>query len=190
MESDMDSQRTGIESLLAMAAVDARFAASLYERRAETIDASGVSLSAAEQQILESVDEATLRRMVGSVSDAIAEPDRRAFFGQSAAALLAVAGVAGAAGCKEPVLTPETGIRSDRPATKGIRPDRPQPQGIRPDRPVPKPQPQKVDAQIVDAGSPPQLTGIRPDRPVKTGISPDRPTRSREAAGKDKDKDE
>lgn len=190
-ERDLQPIPVGIEHLLAMAAVDAEFAATLYRDRRGAVEASGVQLTPTEEGILAAVDAATLEQMVANVGSSIPEPDRRAFLGRSAAALLALAsgGVAAAAGCEDHVVV--KGIRPQRPAT-GPKPPPPtppapppkpdpsapppEPAGIRPDRPEPKPKPPEP-VKTPDAGPPPkpQPRGIRPDRPKPKGIRPDRP---------------
>ena len=62
---DDDTVPIGIESLLAMAAVDESFAETLYGRRVEAIAASGVTLSPAERLMLESPID---RRISGAIT--------------------------------------------------------------------------------------------------------------------------
>ncbi|MHC4661993.1 MAG: Os1348 family NHLP clan protein [Planctomycetota bacterium] len=135
----------GIEQVLAMAAVDEKFASTLLDNREAAAKASGVELTPTEKQILLSIEKDALKQMIENVRGRIPAKERRAFLKKSAAALLALVGAGFltiASGCNE---IASTGAQPDRPKpkpeppsdlkTRGIRSDRPRTQGIQPDRP-------------------------------------------------------
>lgn len=203
-ERDMQTIPTGIEELLAMAAVDDKFAAALIENREKAIASSGVQLTPTEKSVVVATSDEALRQMIGNIENRIPARERRTFLKKSAAALLALVGggivaSAGLACNKEETVK---GIRPDvpdqpgpQPACEGIRPDRPEKpedngsntgsgsdyddtrptRGVRPDRPP------QIPDNGADTTPPPATKGIRPDRPRKieppapTGIRPDRP---------------
>jgi hypothetical protein len=102
----------GIETVLALAAVDPDFAARLLEDRDAALEASGVALSPTQRQVLRTIPPAALRGMIERFCARIPEHDRRSFLGRSATALLTlVAGtsVLGAGGGGY------GGIQPDRP---------------------------------------------------------------------------
>ena len=155
----------GLEGLLAMAAVDERFAAALLADRERTIEASGVSLTPTEQRLLRSIDDAALRSMVAGVGSTIPDHERRRFVGVSAAAALALF-----AGACRPSCEPSGRSSRSNQLETGSRPHR-KPEPVTGTRPTPT--------------SPPDSTGIRPDLPPGggTGIRPDRPAGIRPDAG-------
>jgi hypothetical protein len=131
----------GIEQILAMAAVDDKFAAALLENREAALVASGVEITATEKVILATIETPALGQMIGNVRGRIPVKERRAFLKKSAAALLALVGggfLTTAALAEDAPMAPG-GVRVDR-KTKGIRPDTPT-TGVRPDKPKPKPKP-------------------------------------------------
>ncbi len=143
-----------------MAAADGQFAAALLEDRQRATDASGVDLSPAQQRVLQSVDEATLRGMVLGMAGTRMEQRRRAFLGRAAAAVAVLAGgaVLTGSGCRcagpeaevpapavEPAPTAEPGKPTFNAATAG------------------KPTPMPPSEAIKHPG---ETTGIRPDTPV------------------------
>ncbi|TET35909.1 MAG: twin-arginine translocation signal domain-containing protein [Planctomycetota bacterium] len=125
----------GIEQILAMAAVDDKFAAALLENREAAMKASGVEVTATEKGILTVIDNAALRQMIENVRGRIPVRERRAFLKKSAAALLALVGggFLTTASLAEAAQEAAGGVRADR----GARPDKPATKGIRPDRPAP-----------------------------------------------------
>jgi len=179
---------TGIEELLAMAAVDASFAAALERDRAMALEASGVELTATERAIFDAIDASALRRMTGSVGHSLPEQDRRTFLGRSAAALVALVGGASVtSGCDRGLQSVPAGVRPDRPASQPVTPSPPV------SAPAPKPTAAPAPTEPTPASAPAPLTrpigglvarpdagriaprrGIRPDRPTK-GHRPDRP---------------
>ena len=185
---------TGVELLLSMAAVDPAFATALQERPDETIQASGVTLTASERAILGSVGRGSLGAMIVGVRQVMPDEERRKFLGHSAAAMLLLAsglggGAAACEGCGAKVTgsRPTPPIEHNYPAPTGSRPDPPDP----PDPPEP-PEPPSKRHPGIETGIRPDLiesrptpmgktTGSRPDlpepspRPLSRGISPDRP---------------
>jgi hypothetical protein len=168
---------SGIEQLLAMAAVDERFALALRRDRGSAVDASGVDLSSTEAGILDAVDEASLERMVASVGATMAEQDRRAFLGRSAAALVALFGTATTASCQCPTVV--RGVRPDRPS-EPVEPGPKDAPASKPTAPQPTSAPTRpIGGLTVDKNMPQR--GVRPDRPRPSrpmptkGIRPKRP---------------
>jgi len=203
-DRDLTTVPVGLEELLGMAAVDDAFAEALLTDPVQTVEASGVTLTATEQAILGALDRAALEPMIARIADRLPEPERRAFLEQATAAVVVLVGggaALGAAGCKEgnrsttaekkepkgrkptPREAVDTGARPDRPEAQ---PDRPKPQpvtGVRPDRP-----PVRPDAGVKPRERPrPTVKNMRPNRGTRprrtrpdldtriTGISPDRP---------------
>jgi hypothetical protein len=118
----------GLEQVLALAAVEPRFAAALMADRTAAVRAAGIALTGAEGRALAAPDAAALERMIAGVAPTLPEPDRRAFLGLAGAALLVLA-----TGCDPPSApveaAPAAPDRRDLPyqggAKTGARPDRP-----------------------------------------------------------------
>jgi len=115
----MQTVPIGLERLLAMAAVDERFADALISDREKAIASSGVDLTGAEKGIILSASDDALRQMIGSITGRIPTRERRHFLRKSAAALLALVGggiltSAGLGGCDKSTSPdiPITGILS------------------------------------------------------------------------------
>ncbi len=142
----------GIEVLVKKAAVDPEFKTRLLDRRADAAAEIGLELDAAERMMLAAVPTEQLEAIIARTT--VPEEHRRAFLGQTAAAMLAAV-AAITVGCER------------RPAPKGIRPDPPPVEGIRPD-PVPPAKPAANDASSAkpaDRIDAPR--GIRPDLPQR-----------------------
>ncbi len=101
VEPNLRTVPVGMETLLAMAAVDEAFARELLEDPDRARRASGVMLTPTEEQILLSVDRDALAHMISRVGDRIPDRSRRAFLKKSAAALLAIVGGAALSGCRD-----------------------------------------------------------------------------------------
>lgn len=137
----------GIEEVLAMAAVDDRFASSLYADRESAMAASGVSLTATEKMILSSIERPALAQMVSSFKTRLpVSSSRREFLKKSAsAALLALVGGGILSTAAQGALLQ---------SSKGIRPDRPPaPGGALADRPKSK---RKIPSWTAATGSIPE----------------------------------
>lgn len=163
----------GLEDLVSMAAASPEFAAALAGRRAEAVEASGVTLAPTEAAVLEAVDDATLERMIESCRVRQASETRRLFLTRASAALVLLVGAGAVAGCEKkskgdvrtPGVPPHPQMRPARQAA---------PDASAPDASTP-------DASVARERMPPQVTaGVRPPRPrprrpsgVKTGISPE-----------------
>ena len=156
------SQRlsVGIEQLLGMAAVDARFAGALLKDRAGAARAGGVELFDVERRVLDTVDDRALRQMIVNLGGAMPDADRRAFLNASAAAVVAL--LAGTTGCPPA----PTGSRPDPPPSRVKPSTSPVETGSRPDEPPPRP---PVPSTAVPS-SPPAPTGSRPDLPPKPPV--------------------
>jgi hypothetical protein len=167
---------SGIEQLLAMAAVDERFARALQEDRASAVDASGVDLGSTEAGILSAIDDATLERMVAGIGATMPEQDRRAFLGRSAAALVALVGAGSSASCQCPA-TVVKGVRPDRPPEPGAAPPEPKD----PEEPASQPTNTNTETKAEPASAPTRPIGgltIQDTKPQR-GVRPDRPRPSR-----------
>lgn len=148
----------GLEVLVKKAAVDPPFRELLLTQRAAAAEQIGLTLDPSEALMLAAVPASQLQAIIAQTT--VPQEHRRAFFGQAAAAMLAVLGVT-AEGCGPPGPPAPTGSRPDKPGvpdshpgpTKGIRPDEPPVTGIRPDKPA-----------VSDARLGP-TKGIRPDKP-------------------------
>ena len=82
----------GIEGILAMAAVDDKFAAALLKDRPSAVKASGIELAETEKSVFASVENAALTQMIEKMRKRIPEKSRPVFMRKSAAALLALVG--------------------------------------------------------------------------------------------------
>jgi hypothetical protein len=96
----------GIEVLVKKASVDRAFRQVLLERRAEAAREIGLELTAAERAMLDAIPQAQLEATIEHIK--VPDPQRRAFLGQIAAAMLAAL----ASGCQPPTRQVE-GIRPD-----------------------------------------------------------------------------
>jgi hypothetical protein len=169
----------GIEGILAMAAVDDKFADALLKDRPSAVKASGIELAETEKHVFAAVDNAALSQMIEKMRRRIPEKSRPVFMRKSAAALLALVGTGllssgvlqgcdGFAGSK--------GIRADDVKKDDDSPRRAI-QGALADRPESVPQT--------------ATAGIMPDIPEKKwgneskswGIQPDRPEPKSDSAG-------
>ena len=121
----------GIEVLTKKASVDPAFCQALLEQRSEAARLIELELTPVEVAMLDVIPEAQLKRIIEQTK--VPDPQRRAFLGQVAAAMLSAI----VSGCKPPTPTGEVGrgIRPDsedkatptpREVEKGIRPDSPQ----------------------------------------------------------------
>jgi len=149
-----------VEQLLALAAVDPRFAARLLDDPLTAAEDRALTLSASERALLAALPRAALQQMIDAFAERIPEPERRRFLGQSAAAVLAGALLAGSDRCGgEPArhIGTETGSRPHRPPPRR------------------EPKPAAASQPCAGSGSSRGKGGIRPDRPTTTGVRPDRP---------------
>lgn len=164
----------GVEVLVKKAAVDPDFRQTLLTKRAAAAQEIGLELTMAETLMLNTIPEAQLTAAIAHTQ--VPDPERRAFLGKAAAAMLAALG---AAACR--LIEPKTkGIQPDDPTTTptsaietGIRPDDPTatPAGIRPTEPPPTPTPEPITRGI----RPDLPTPTPPPPPITKGIQPDLP---------------
>lgn len=138
----------GLERLLGMAAADPEFARALGERRSESLEASGVTLTPAEEAMLAATPAAALGQLVASVGRRLADEDRRAFLASAGAALLLLAGCKG-----EP--SSGRGSAAAGPAASPTPGPRPEPMVV---EPSPAPMPGRPMSPVV------AFTGSRPGR--------------------------
>jgi hypothetical protein len=82
----------GIDNILAMAAVDDKFAVALLKDRPSAMSHSGIELAETEKHVFASVDNETLSQMIEKMRKRIPEKSRPVFMRKSAAALLALVG--------------------------------------------------------------------------------------------------
>jgi len=82
----------GIDNILAMAAVDDKFAVALLKDRPSAVKASGIELAETEKHVFAAVDNAALSQMIEKMRRRIPEKSRPVFMRKSAAALLALVG--------------------------------------------------------------------------------------------------
>ena len=118
------TENTGIERLLALAAVDPRLAEALTKTRSEVAHAAGLRLSATELAILDAASDEALRQMVTSIDARLYDPDRRSFLsGAAAAALTVLSGgvLFGGGGCSQKK-APEKQTRPAAPPSPGPSP--------------------------------------------------------------------
>jgi hypothetical protein len=142
-ERELRDVPVGIEGILAMAAVDDKFADALLKDRPSAVKASGIELAETEKHVFASVDNETLSQMIEKMRRRIPEKSRPVFMRKSAAALLALVGTGLLSsgilqGCdSEHNRRVCEGILSDIPETieeRGMTAD------IMPDRPEEKPE--------------------------------------------------
>jgi TonB family protein len=84
----------GLETLLAMAAVEPEFARALATRRDEALAASGVEMSAGEKRVLRAAPGESLRQMSVSLESRIPAASRRTFLLRAGQAVALLAGTA------------------------------------------------------------------------------------------------
>lgn len=138
-----DEIPTGIENLLALAAVNEAFATALLRDPEEAARASGVDLSDGERAILEVSTPEALGQLAEVVRERLPKPERRRFLELATAAVATLAAGGAVTLSRElsggPVvladvsrtalafISPPTGSRPDRPSTPRPRPSRPRP---------------------------------------------------------------
>lgn len=84
----------GLETLLAMAAVEPEFARALATRREEALAASGVEMSVGERRVLRSTPSESLRQMSARLEPRIPAASRRTFLRRAGQSLAVLAGTA------------------------------------------------------------------------------------------------